>query len=360
MTTDDIYVRLRERIDQYSIGMNATESGKELEILRRLFTAEEARYYLALTRALEPVDVIAGRLGVPAAEAGKALERMCGKGHLFPKRLDGRMFYAAAPFMHGFYEHQVYRRDPDPELPGLIEDYLMGGFFPKSKALRIVPVQVDLSGRKQVLPYDDVRAIVMGKERIGLFECACNHHMKSLGHECGQKAEVCIGFDFYAEYPIEQGFGRWITREEALKVLEYAAERGLVHQTGGDSRNVECICNCCGDCCGILRMLKRVPNAGRFLSSNYTPVFDSDSCTSCGACADRCPMNAISGGDSIEIDRERCIGCGVCATGCPSGAMAMELKPDDKVRRPPSPEKYTFMRSSLDFRADLDPSKVKG
>ncbi|MBP7586008.1 MAG: 4Fe-4S binding protein [Spirochaetes bacterium] len=360
MTTKDIYERLRERIDSYSIGMNATETGKELAILKRLFTEEEARYYLALTRALEPAAVIAGRLGVSAAEAEKVLERMCAKGHLFPKTADGVKLYAAAPFMHGFFEHQVYRKDRDPELPRLIEDYLMGGFIPKSRALRVVPVGVGLPDRKQVLPYDDVREIIMSKERIGLMHCACNHHMKSLGHECGQDTEVCIAFDFYAEYPIEQGFGRWIRREEALKVVERAAERGLVHQAGGDSRNVECICNCCSDCCGILRMLKRVPNAGRFLSSNYAPAFDAGACTSCGECAERCPMGAITAGDGVKLNADRCIGCGVCAVGCPAGAVTLQKKPDDLVRRPPSPEKYTFMRSSIDFRADQEAAKGKG
>jgi Na+-translocating ferredoxin:NAD+ oxidoreductase subunit B len=360
MAAQDIYVELRERINQYSIGMNATESGKELAILKRLFTEEEARYYLALTRALEPVEAIAARIGVSTDVAAGVLERMCEKGHLFPKTTDGKKYYAAAPFMHGFFEHQVYRRNPDTDLPRLIEDYLMGGFIPQSRALRVVPVQADLTDRTQVLPYDDVRAIIMGKERIGLFECACNHHVKSLGSRCDQSSEVCIAFDFYAEYPIEMGFGRWITREEALRVLDYAAERGLVHQTGGDSRNVECICNCCSDCCGILRMLKRVPNAGKFLSSNYTPVLDSESCTECGACVDRCPMGAISADDAVTINRDRCIGCGVCATGCPASAVTMERKPDDKVRRPPSPEKYTFMRSSLDFHADVEAVRKKG
>jgi electron transport complex protein RnfB len=89
MASENIYGKLRERIDQYSIGMCATESGKELAILRNLFTEEEARYYLALSRALEPVDVIAGRLDVPADEAARVLERMCGKGHLFPQMHDG-------------------------------------------------------------------------------------------------------------------------------------------------------------------------------------------------------------------------------------------------------------------------------
>jgi len=145
------------------------------------------------------------------------------------------------------------------------------------------------------------------------------------------------------------------TREEALEVLERAAEKGLVHQTGGDARNVECICNCCADCCGILRMVKRLPNPGRFLSSNYVPRVIAEECTSCGVCEDRCPMDAIKvSDDAFEINRERCIGCGVCASGCPAGAIVMERKPDDQVRRPPSPEKYTFMRSSLDFRADVE------
>ncbi|HPC47803.1 MAG TPA: 4Fe-4S binding protein, partial [Deltaproteobacteria bacterium] len=275
---------------------------------------------------------------------------------VFPKTFRGERYYAAAPFMHGFFEHQLYRKDPDPELPRLIEDYLAGGFMPRSRALRTIPIKADLPDGRKVLPYDDVREIISGKERIGLFECACGHHMKSLGHSrCTHAPEVCIAFDFYAEYPIEEaGVGRWISHREALSVIDYAEERGLVHQAGGDARNVECICNCCSDCCTILRFLKQLPNPGMVLSSNYTPAYDREKCTLCGACVKICPMKALGlSEEGIGFDAGRCIGCGVCARACTHGARSVVLKPEGSIRKPPSPGKYTFMRSSLDFWADL-------
>ena len=48
----------------------------------------------------------------------------------------------------------------------------------------------------------------------------------------------------------------------------------------------------------------------------------NDSCLSCGACADSCPMGAISQGASqYEIDAGTCIDCGACADSCPTGAI---------------------------------------
>ena len=51
----------------------------------------------------------------------------------------------------------------------------------------------------------------------------------------------------------------------------------------------------------------------------------SDECISCGACAENCPVSAISAGDDkYVIDADACISCGACAETCPVGAPSEE------------------------------------
>lgn len=47
----------------------------------------------------------------------------------------------------------------------------------------------------------------------------------------------------------------------------------------------------------------------------------SDECIACGACADECPVSAISEKDGkFVINADDCIDCGACASACPVGA----------------------------------------
>ncbi len=51
----------------------------------------------------------------------------------------------------------------------------------------------------------------------------------------------------------------------------------------------------------------------------------NDDCISCGACADQCPVNAISEGDGkYVIDADTCVECGACNGVCPVGAPNAE------------------------------------
>ena len=50
-------------------------------------------------------------------------------------------------------------------------------------------------------------------------------------------------------------------------------------------------------------------------------IIIEDKCSSCGLCADVCPVEAISPIGVYKIKAELCISCGLCQESCPSMAI---------------------------------------
>ena len=61
--SENIYRQLQQRLDFYSMGFPATESGIELKILKYLFSEDDARIFLSLSHKLETPSSIASSLG---------------------------------------------------------------------------------------------------------------------------------------------------------------------------------------------------------------------------------------------------------------------------------------------------------
>ena len=123
---------------------------------------------------------------------------------------------------------------------------------------------------------------------------------------------------------VERKFGKKITKEECLGILKASAKAGLVHNTNNYLGDIVFVCNCCGCCCGMLDLLKRIKATTTLTYSNFQVSIASESCTGCGDCVERCPMEALSLVEEIaSVDPVLSLGCGNCIVTCPTESLSM-------------------------------------
>jgi ferredoxin len=343
----DVYQKLRKRLDDMATGYPATESGIEMKILKHLFTEEQAELFLGLSPLLETPADAAKRLNRNPDELAQQMEQMAKKGLLFRKRKGDLLRYAAVPYVVGIFEHQLKRMDEDFARDH--EEYFETAFGRtvqsfKTPVLRTIPIDRQLVADYPVAPYEDVLGIIDKQEKIAIAPCICRTTTHLAGKECDKPLENCFSFGSHAEYYVENGMGRYITKDEAKEIVSNNEKAGLVMQPF-NSQKIGGMCSCCGDCCGVLRSLKMHPKPAELVQSNYFAQVDEEECTGCETCLERCQMDAIEIVDEISsINLDRCIGCGLCVTTCPSEAMQLMQKPPDQQYLPPETGMHTYIR----------------
>jgi Na+-translocating ferredoxin:NAD+ oxidoreductase subunit B len=336
----DIYRRLQEQLDQYSIGFPATESGVEIKVLKAMFNEKEAALFTELTAELETPKAVAGRLKRSEEEITAELEAMARKGLLFRQRESDSVRYGAIPFIHGLLEFQINILEKDTIK--LVGRYINEKLKYPMQALtgkfyRTIPVQQSVEAGHTVAPYDDACAILKNQALIVLTDCACRRQRSQFGKDCGKPQEVCFIFGAMGEYYLENGLGRKIDVDEAIRILTECQKEGLITQPSNGKAPFT-LCNCCGDCCGFLHALQKHPKPADMVTSNYTLIVDVSRCSGCGLCVDRCGLKAVTMNEDglSELDRNRCIGCGVCVLACPEKARTLVPKPPEEHKIPPA------------------------
>ncbi|WP_027360463.1 4Fe-4S binding protein [Desulforegula conservatrix] len=338
---EDLYESLRKRIDTFSSGYPATQSGIELKILRQLYSEEEARIFLDLTHFPETPEQLSVRLAKDLEPLEKTLYDMSVKGLIFRYRSKTKTYYMPIPFVVGIMEFQVKRVEADLELAKNFANYGEEAFIATMQALdtphhRAIPINRDIVDQWPIAIYDDAVAILNAQKKIAVAPCVCRTIMKKTERQnCGKPVETCIMFGAAADYYIENGLGREIKLDEALEIIKQSDEAGLILQPA-NAKQAGAICNCCGDCCGMIHSLKKQPSPAKAVKSSYYAGIKTEECVGCGICLDRCQMEAIKiEEDKAEIDLNRCIGCGLCVTKCPTEAAFLVKKPEEDLYNPP-------------------------
>lgn len=342
---EEVYVRLRQFLDNLPGGFPETDTGVEYKILKRYFTPDEAELAMKLTPVPEAVEVIAERIGADPEELAGILEKMASEGSIYRVRLGGVPYYMSLQFLIGIYEFHLKSMDVelaawlDEYLPSLIDDW--GGV--PTKQLRVIPVEAAIDTTQAVSTYDQVRELVKAQERFAVADCICRKEKELLDKGCDHTMESCLTFGLAADYYIENGIGREITLDECLEILERTEKAGMVCSPS-NAQAVMNICTCCGDSCNFLRGLKAYERPADHTASNFQASIDPDLCVSCETCVDRCQIEAIIEGDGVmEIDTARCIGCGLCVPTCPESAVAMLPKESACV----PPENFIAMQMQI-------------
>lgn len=326
---ENIYKRLARHLDQLPGRFPATDSGVELRLLRSIFTPELAELALHLTLSAEEAPVIAERAGLPEKQVSQMLVEMANKGLIFDVQpRNGPPRYMASQFVVGIWEYQL--NNLNPEFIHDADEYFKALFdferWRKTPQLRTIPVGTSLTAQAEVMPYEQAEILIRSNKRFAVANCICRKERKLVGEGCDKPQEVCLSMGLASDFYVRHGLGRSISMEEALHILEIADEAGLVLQPN-NAQKANFMCCCCGDCCGVLRNIKRHPRPAEIVSSAYYAESDDQICNGCGDCVERCQMEAINVDEGYAmINLERCIGCGLCVTTCSTEAIHLVRK----------------------------------
>ena len=370
VSSDLIFRQLQEHLDDSPEGFAATPSGADIRILKRLFTAEDAQIAIQLS-ALKPLPVstIRRRLkkngtDITTSHLRETLSSMVQKGTILAIREGYREvhYQNAGVSAGGIYDFQVDRLSPD--LISDFDEYHMESIAKPLKKgarrllpLRTIPVEKSIPApvKQRIASYESARQLILDAPGpIAVANCICRQTKDIKGQSCQHTSlrESClqIGVDHARQY-VDMGIARYITKEEAFKILEKAQQDGLILQPE-NSQNPEAICCCCGDCCAELTAVSRHPQPVKLYSTNYYVEVMTQLCNHCGECLKRCQLNArfmVEGTPAVNLDR--CIGCGNCVITCSSGATRLMTKTPAEVPPKNKNEMYLQMLSAKTEKA---------
>ena len=177
-------------------------------------------------------------------------------------------------------------------------------FVPEGGAgigMHVIPVERAIPATNESMSVEHISHWLDKYDVYSVGLCTCRKQQTMRGEGSGEiEGDFCIGVGDMADYCVQSGKGRYITREEVLEVLERAEKRGFVHQTTNiDGENkIVAICNCAPGVCNALRT-SQLYNTPNMSASAYRAKVETEKCVACGKCVEVCPVGAAKLGQKL-------------------------------------------------------------
>lgn len=354
-------VRARALINTYGMGLGNTPSDKSFGRIQSCMTLDECKAYTEMPMGVEftahDFSVESGR---PLDECSKICDHLAAEGFLcVSDRPNGRTYHHL-PYMQGAAEYQIramFDTGVSMNMRGtdmLPQIYMENGtpfFYP-------IPCDASVVADTGVLPDEEIENFVSSKSLFAIAPCPCEvppcmtseyaedfpsyddfhtgEYEDYMSPLTGLRVETCLQMGDEAQAWIELGLAREISRDDALRFLKRSRDDGFVLQTCF-TKNHEAVCSCNIKRCNVMAhwaslegtMDWKETKAYRQIS-HYTLEVDLDACLHCGACADRCPCQAIEMQDGTPQITGMCFRCGQCAYVCPAEARKLYPRPADE------------------------------
>ena len=169
---DDVYFdKLANALDKLPNAFPRTKSNVEILILKKIFSPQEAWLAGQLTGTMESMEEIAQRTGLPVKDT---LERLTEMEKLRLIMGNEKTGFRLRPFIVGFWESQL--DSMDHELSHFFEMYFDedgAELMEHQPALhRVIPSHSALK-KELIIPYDDLREMMIAAKSFHLRDCIC-------------------------------------------------------------------------------------------------------------------------------------------------------------------------------------------
>jgi len=346
-------------------------TGELLDCFDQVITPEENYFLLSMGTETLTYEQISSLSDLPEQSFRSFLETILKKGLVWTRINEKEEeAYTLAPILVGWFELYLSDGADTPEkrefarrVDRLFKSWGKFNVYPlrslwnyhtkhKSRAHQRVVVPQNLSKKTKTIEIDVDQSIKTSdmeihltksvnelikkygeKNKIALVHCFCRQWRKFVDESCrfDQPFESCIILGDFTSYVVKYGIARYISKEEALQIIQEVQDKGAIHQVFHEREDLDnpeiAICNCCWDCCGILGSYNRGLLPFRVRSYYYAHITDESLCTGCGTCVKYCPTGAVSvTHKKSQIDTGKCIGCGQCALQCSEGVIGLEYE----------------------------------